>query len=189
MPITQGVKNMTNIITIKRAGCELNVDLDDMPQTIKALLMAHGLVQKVGDAAANVGAQLAAEAAGERWAKMDKADKRAAMAKYTGDTANLETIRKAAEVAMLKVVDALKADNWGVQRTAGATGLGRDAQEIAEYLRNNKTRDWAKIIKDYAEMTTVERLVAIFTWFEAQPADWQAKVSNAIAAQKALAGL
>lgn len=180
---------MTKLITIKRAGCELNVNLDAMPQTIKDMLMVHGLVQKVGDAAANVGAQLAQETHGEKWAKMDRVEKRVAVAKYTGDTANLENIRYAAEVAMLKVVDALLAGDWGVQRTAGATGLSREAQEVAEYLRNNKVRDWAKTIPGYAELSTVERLVAIYAWAETQPAEWLAKVSGAIAAQKALAAL
>ena len=95
--------DVPDTLEFTRAGVDMVVTLDVLNPDILGQLVLHGLVQKVGDAAA--GAKKAIEE----------------LAKAPGGTTMTQATW--AQTAMHKVVDALYAGDWGSARGVGLTSL------------------------------------------------------------------
>ena len=146
-------------LNVTRYGVTVLALTEELPQAIVDALILHGFQSRVGDAAANVGSDCAKDALGaERFDKLDAAGKKLAVKTFTMDPANALQLKAAAEGAMGKVVDALRAGDWGTKRRA-VSGMTQAEAEFLAWLR------YAKIIQgvegkvaDWKTKTTAERL-------------------------------
>ena len=145
-------------IAFRRAGVDVTVKVKDLPAEIVAQLVEHGIVQKVGDAAAGASRICARDTHGaEAFDKLPADEKNRIVKAYD----NVKAIHEQGEASMLKVLDALYAGDWGVQRSATGEGLSGEEADFAKFCRDALGIKWADKIDGWKEMTSAKRLAEI----------------------------
>jgi hypothetical protein len=148
------------IVTINRAGHSIQADVSRLSEDIKARLMVHGLIQKVGDAAAP--ASKAGPAAGmtpEAWAGAQ----------------------------MMKVLDALYAGDWGRERSGGVTQSREE--RVRESLIRKALRKDEKAWKAFKIQTEEKQAETIDLFYAANRAKIDRAVSAMMAIESDLSDL
>ena len=126
---------LPEVVVFTRAGHEMSVALSELPETIVADLVSHGVVQTVGDAAS--AASGVTYDGGKRndqapWSKLSTAQKN----DFT--TNNAGEIAQTGLALMSKRWDALKSGEWRSQR-ASAPGLTALDERCAELIAGKMT--------------------------------------------------
>ena len=72
--LSKGFEGDVLVMAEAITGTELRFDINDLPETIKANLMKHGMSQKLGDAAAGKSGQEAIDSINKVWDGLSKGD-------------------------------------------------------------------------------------------------------------------
>jgi hypothetical protein len=102
-------------ISVESRGVAIEVDLTKIPQDVLRQVLAHGIKQKVADAASGVVGQLWTEVKGKD-APRPSRDQLATFAE-----SHAKAVSDATEAAMNKAADALLAGQWQVRVAGGGT--------------------------------------------------------------------
>lgn len=104
--------NLPKSIDVTRYGATCAVDTASLPDAIIEALVIMAINNKVGDSAANVARELAAEAAGASWAGKTKAEQSAETKAFALDPTNADALKTSADSAMTQSREGLFAGLW-----------------------------------------------------------------------------
>lgn len=151
--------NLPDSIGIARAGTSVTVDVTKIPAEIWARLAEHGLIQKVGDAAAG--------------------------SKVNAAEANMPEISYARGV-MLKVYDQLAQGTWGASRGSAETDEQRAEKYVAAGAIRAQHKDDKAKLKAFNELegdALAKRLATAIETLRAKPDyDFAGKVAARVTA-------
>lgn len=122
-------------VAVESRGVTINVDLTKIPHDVLRQVLAHGIKQKVADAASGVVGVLYIEAKGKDAPKPSR-DQLATFAE-----ANAKAVSDATEAAMHKAADALIAGQWQVRVAGGGTSSKwTTEQTLALYMAKEELK-------------------------------------------------
>lgn len=122
--------NLPETVTFRRAGYDMTVPMESLPDHILAELVAHGLAQTIGDAAsaATSGVYESGRTDGEPdWKALPKADKSAFAMQ------NALRIAEFGAALMAKRLERLQAGEWTAARVGGG-GLSEEEERCARFV-------------------------------------------------------
>lgn len=156
-----------NTINVASRTASVSIDVDALSPAIIAKLVAHGVTQKIADAAASALADCGHGKKGDGKAWDDLTPDQQAV------------VTKTALESMTKVRDALLAGDWGIERTGGA-GVDPVVAEIRSILRADYKKGWIAEHNAEAWKALEESEIAdgLDTLFAAQDADTQIAITH-----------
>lgn len=161
-----------NSINIASRTATVSIDLDALSPAIVSKIIAHGVTQKIADAAASALADCGhgLKGDGKKWD--DLSDEQKAVVTATA----LES--------MTKVRDALLAGEWGVERTGGA-GVDPVVAEIRTMLRSDYKAGWIKAhnADAWKALEEAEIVAGLDALFAAQTPEVQSAITDAAKAE------